>query len=1013
MAGYAPLHSVRMVSARRPPSPGAAILPGPLALENRPLSPMSLPPPRPLTPEEVLAALLVAPEDHIAWVLFRLAHARPDALRRGLEDVGGASGAAEPPPVVAANGGHGYSGLPHSGSSSRSFQSLQGQDAPASVTVTCPAGAGPGTQVCFSIAHGRQMQVSIPRGVAPGQAFTVPLGGTSSSRSLANGEANGGSSSAPVVQFSSFIFYCNEDEKSIELSVMRIGNCSRRTEVDFTTRDMSAIAGKTYEQTAMRLVFEPDEDSKTVLVPLYESETWQELQEFAVELSGGPEGLVNATLGGYLWTARVKVIDNDCFPSNEQFTFHDEDCMEGCDEPLCMIVKEQVTSASKTNLFLEYLRFNFNDGKVRFRSIVCALIDQLHNLFGFFQLFVNVYLVDYVLGDLVPDEHLFLVHSKEASLLLIMCANLIPFFFLHMLDHRKASKYGVGGTSRQKLQVALLRKFLNYDQDSRLQLRNGDLIMAMTRDSPALVSDGFTNVLCVVKEIGQLTFMLAYQFLAPLVFNKEISWLGFLPLLAFPVAMVCFLHMRNATTSSLLNERNSAQDKLVSSVEETVNNFRLIADFSQREKFIKRFDKSILEYNSASRETGVVLGNNSYFAKWLALIAILGWTVWGGTEVIDGNLSLGMFLANVNIFTKIGASWGAIFKVILEIATIFPALENVVVSMNLPTDLPTRKLLSRNRNEESKHLQVQLKASRDPSQNLELVDRMPIIVGNLTFTYITKNPAGGERITELNQKGILHLQQGEFAALVGPRGGGKSTLLKLIGGGILPSPEHLGTRDGESGLGQFFVPSHLRMLNVDGALFFEGTLLGNLVFGLHESDADARLERVIAVCKKLGISHDVLRHLFVDQAVAERPLSDFYDPSSDGKPHPAGSEEVCTWGSVFSATELQLLSIARALITNPNVLCFHKPVQLFDDKTQKSVCQVLKEFVQNRGIEQKGIDIMQRRPRTLIITTSADGVCLPLCDKVFHVSRETGISRLEAGAPGQQRPAGPRSLPID
>ena len=57
------------------------------------------------------------------------------------------------------------------------------------------------------------------------------------------------------------------------------------------------------------------------------------------------------------------------------------------------------------------------------------MIDQLHNLYMLLQLFVNVYLVDYVLN--ADCTNLVFVTERHSALLLILVAKMLPFAALH------------------------------------------------------------------------------------------------------------------------------------------------------------------------------------------------------------------------------------------------------------------------------------------------------------------------------------------------------------------------------------------------------------------------------------------------------------------------------------------------------------------------------------------------------------------------------------------------------
>merc|ERR1719199_16452 len=162
---------------------------------------------------------------------------------------------------------------------------------------------------------------------------------------------------------------------------------------------------------------------------------------------------------------------------------------------------------------------------------------------------------------------------------------------------------------------------------------------------------------------------------------------------------------------------------------------------------------------------------------------------------------------------------------------------------------------------------------------------------------------GQARHPAFEMKGCVEFHQGTFTALVGPEGEGKSTLLKMLGGVILPAP------------GALFVPSHLRVLHVATEnLFFKASLYDNLTFGCLPGDSDGKLERVLKICERLNIPQDVL------------------DLVSQGASGPA-----LVWAELISHSHKCLLGLARAVITNPEVLCIHKPTIAYNESTSKRV----------------------------------------------------------------------------
>merc|ERR1712118_50730 len=121
-------------------------------------------------------------------------------------------------------------------------------------------------------------------------------------------------------------------------------------------------------------------------------------------------------------------------------------------------------------------------------------------------------------------------------------------------------------------------------------------------------------------------------------------------------------------------------------------------------------------------------------------------------------------------------------------------------------------------------------------------------------------------------------------------GEGKSTTLKLIGGGLLPQK------------GEFYLPPHLGILHVTHeTIFWETSLLNNLTFGCEPGDPDADPERVKRICQRLGLREHIIAMLDHDD------------------------DKIVSWKEVLSSTQSALLGIARALVANPEVLAIHTP----------------------------------------------------------------------------------------
>lgn len=168
-------------------------------------------------------------------------------------------------------------------------------------------------------------------------------------------------------------------------------------------------------------------------------------------------------------------------------------------------------------------------------------------------------------------------------------------------------------------------------------------------------------------------------------------------------------------------------------------------------------------------------------------------------------------------------------------------------------------------------------------------------------------------------KEVLHnidlvVAEGDFIAVVGPNGGGKTTLLKLIIGLLKPTRGRVrlsGRKPGKKGLEIGYVPQQ-----IDHNLSFPATALDVVIMGKHVPENRLPFGRSqqdrrdgLAALEKMGISE-----------FAGRKISD------------------------LSGGQRQRVLIARALVTEPELLVLDEPTASIDSRGQTEFYQLLQEL---------------------------------------------------------------------
>mmetsp|Transcript_37274 Transcript_37274/g.112521 ORF Transcript_37274/g.112521 Transcript_37274/m.112521 type:complete len:809 (-) Transcript_37274:21-2447(-) len=771
-----------------------------------------------------------------------------------------------------------------------------------------------------------------------------------------------------ILQFSTELFFATEGEDhQMQIDVVRLGDSTGVSKVDYKTVDASAKAGEKYEATSGTLTFEAGEHMKSITVEILDDDKWNATLEFKVDLEN-PQG---AQLGKYLHTCRVKVIDDDLFPTNK----YAENFKSG--------TQEEIPGAG---LFFEYIKLCLHDPQVKWKTIKCILLDQLKGVYFFITMWLQLYMIDTVLHAHAPhgeageageerllaeanstsrrflaralhEEHgegeeegfglmlhaLLVPGSRRQTAMLVAAVYIVPFFLIHLTDFWMCF-ISLRGSIRKLLQANLLRKFLNYKEEIRPTITLSQIQMAMVRDVQEVVEFGFMKLLSLARIFGKLTFAM--------IFILAESPVGSVPLLVCPVILGIFLWCRESLTMGVAEAQAHAQDDVVQHVTDTVKNFRVIADFSMRPKMVDTYETSIDHYDQKECHQLAVLANNSAAAPLLSTLIIGIYIVFATYMITSGaEYSIGTFVTTINVFKEVGKEIQEITLETIEIQRTFEPLQKIANYMNMPTDMADRKRINRMRRQDGASRREDAKKTK--AEGAFAVDAIPISVKDLSFKF-----GEGELLLS---KVTAEWEQGKLYAFVGPAHQGKGTLLKLLGQVYMPHEEEGGN---------VFVPPHLRILHLHNeALIMHGTLMQNLLLG-QSLERVGGMERVRRICTLLRFEPKLLEHL--------------------------SNEDSKSWHTLLTDTASSRLTLARAFLMNAEVMALHKPLSSFNKEEARRIMQLLRQHVAERGLELPEAEQRLRRPRTVFFT-AGDMEPVAGVDKSYRISRSGGVEAMRVG----------------
>jgi ABC-type iron transport system FetAB ATPase subunit len=181
----------------------------------------------------------------------------------------------------------------------------------------------------------------------------------------------------------------------------------------------------------------------------------------------------------------------------------------------------------------------------------------------------------------------------------------------------------------------------------------------------------------------------------------------------------------------------------------------------------------------------------------------------------------------------------------------------------------------------------------------------------------------------------------------------------------------------DTGTGELLSPSHLRVLHVSSEVqLLAESVADNLFFGIRPTKKRAQ-----------DLPHDVIERGLNILRLLDAPdkLIELADDLM------AEGENVIS----LSRSDRKLIHLARALIYNPEIMIIHAPTAGFDRSHQHHIIEVLRTYVDEKGVLMDPSTRVRRRPRTCIFSTGEVGD-LDSVDSVLHCRDGTVVTTTKA-----------------
>ncbi len=492
-----------------------------------------------------------------------------------------------------------------------------------------------------------------------------------------------------------------------------------------------------------------------------------------------------------------------------------------------------------------------------------------------------------IINDYVPNRNLRLVLTWAGIILILYLAKMGLNYFVSYWGHVVGVR--LQGDMRKDMFRRLQKlPFSFYDEN-----KTGTVMSRLIND--------LMDVSELAHHGPEDLFLSVIMFIGSFIMLAQVNiWLTLIIYGLIPFVVFFSVKMRRRMKSAFKKTREEVAE-VNANVETSISGIRVSRAYTCEEHENEKFDTANERFKTARGHAYKAMGQfhsaMTFFTDFLYLTALVAGGIFFYNYQIDPN---GAFSIDSGEFTAFILYMAMLLKPINRFISLFEQLQNGMTGFARFREI----------------METPIETEAENALELNNV-KGDIEFKNVSFSYPTGDTGKGVL------KGLsLKIPQGKTIALVGPSGGGKTTLCNLI-------PRFYELDEGEitidnrdiTKLTRHSLRKNIGMVAQD-VFLFSGTIRDNIAYG----NLDATDEEIVAAAKNANI-HDYIMSLEkgYDTIVGERGIN-------------------------LSGGQKQRISIARVFLKNPPILILDEATSALDNVTEMQIQSSLEELAKGRTV---------------------------------------------------------------